>query len=123
GQELVDGRPGDAAPASSAGVQFGFGAAAGAVHVEPDAAAAPAGRAVIDASGQDSLMAAGAGAGGPLGGLIAVTADAGVAPGGRDLVVFTAASARLRPPSQVAGLAGLTPPVCPAGQARRPRRG
>jgi len=123
GQEPVNGRPEDTGPASPAGVQFGFGAAAGAVQVEPDAAAAPAGRAVIDASGQDSPVAAGAGAGDPLGGLIAVTADAGVRPGGRDLMVFPAASARLRPPVRIAGLAGPTQPVCPGGRAHHPRPG
>jgi hypothetical protein len=123
GQQPVDGCPEDTGPASPAGVQFGFGSAAGAVQVEPDAAAAPAGRATTGASGQDSLVAAGAGAGDPLGGLIAVPADAGVRPGGRDLVVFAAASARLGPPVRVAGLAGPTHPVGLAGRARHPGRG
>ena len=80
GQQPVDGRRKDASPAPAAGMQFRLGAAPGTVDVEPDAGAGPAGRAVIYPPGQDSPVPAGAQAGGPLGRLIAVDADASIWP-------------------------------------------
>ncbi|MET3948770.1 hypothetical protein ABIB49_003495 [Arthrobacter sp. UYCu512] len=74
-------------------MEFVFGAASDAVDVELNAGAFPAGRQRVDAAGQDAFVAAGAGAAGSFGLLVAVAADSAVGPPDRDLVVFAAASA------------------------------
>ncbi|WP_457967283.1 hypothetical protein M1E17_10675 [Arthrobacter sp. D1-29] len=84
-------------------MQFLFVAASDAVDVESDAGAFPAGRKRVDAAGQDSLVAAGAGASGSFGLLVAVAADGGVWPADRDLVVFGASPAWFGPCFGVAG--------------------
>jgi hypothetical protein len=66
-------------------VEFVFFAACDAVDVEADAGAFPAGRQGADATGQDPFVAAGAGAAGSFGLLVAVAADSAVGPTDRGL--------------------------------------
>jgi len=60
GEQPLGGLFEHAALAESAAVEFGLRAAADAIDVEPDAATAPAGWAVIDDAGQQAFVAAGA---------------------------------------------------------------
>ncbi|MFJ4265430.1 hypothetical protein ACIPY0_00470 [Paenarthrobacter nicotinovorans] len=65
-----------------------FVAAADAVDIEFDAGAFAAGRKHVYPAGQDTFVAAGAGAPGSFGLLVAVTTDSAVGPADDDLVVF-----------------------------------
>jgi len=103
GEEPLHGHREHAAPAAAAVVEFVLGAAGGAVDVEFHAAAGTARRPSVDPPGQDPGVAAGAGAPGAFGGQVAVTADPSVGPGHDELVVLTAARARLGPGGGVAG--------------------
>ncbi|MEZ2392117.1 hypothetical protein AB6813_21755 [bacterium RCC_150] len=69
-------------------MDFVFVAAADAVDIEFDAGAFAAGRERVYPAGQDTCVAAGAGATGSFGLLVAVAADSVVGPANDDLVVF-----------------------------------
>jgi hypothetical protein len=87
-------------------MEFVFFAASYAVDVEADAGAFPASRQGVDAAGKHPFVAAGAGAPGSFGLLVAVAADSAVGPTDRDFVVFGAAPAGFRPFLGVAGFTG-----------------
>jgi hypothetical protein len=74
-EQPLGGRFEYAALAAPAAVEFGLRAATDAVDVEPDAATAPAGWAVIDDARQHSIVAAGANPGCSFGREVAVFAD------------------------------------------------